>query len=289
MEARILSVHSSYCQAVSGDRTLLCSFRGRLRRDGVEVHAGDLVELRKKGDDLVIDRVLDRKNLIERPLVANVDQAVVVTAITSPAIDLLYIDRILVHLEARDIDAVVCVNKSDIEDPGEIRRIAAIYRGAGYPVVVTSAVSGDGLPLLVSAVQGKNSVLAGASGVGKSKMLSALLGLDLATRTLSRLGRGRHTTKGVTLYRIGASGFLADTPGFSKLDAVDCEPEELSYYYREMAELVPLCHFPRCLHKTEDLCEVRKAVAEGRIGEERYRSYLSLLGERRDKERYRRE
>lgn len=285
MEARILSVHSSYCDAAYGSENLRCSFRGRLRRENADVHAGDVVELQDKRGDLVIDHILERKNLLIRPAVANVDQAIVVTAMRQPPVDLIYIDRLLVHLESRDIEAVVCINKSDIEDAAEIGRVRAIYEKAGYPAVVTSAVTGDGLKSLSQVMQGRNVVLAGASGVGKSKILSSLLRLDLLTATLSRQSRGRHTTKGVTLYRVGDSGFLADTPGFSKLDVIDCEPEELCYYYREMTGLVPLCHFPRCLHKTEDLCEVRKAVSEGRIGEERYRSYLRLLGECQLKEK----
>jgi ribosome biogenesis GTPase len=278
LEARILSVHSSYCDASCGARVVRCAFRGRLRRES-EVHAGDVVDLLEKGGDLVIDRVRERKNLLVRPAVANVDQAVVVTAITQPLVDLLYVDRLLVHLEAQDVGAAICINKNDIEDPAKVAWLRTVYEKAGYPAVVTSAVTGEGLESLVRVMQGKNVVLAGASGVGKSKILSTLLSLDLLTATLSRRSRGRQTTKGVTLYRVGDSGFLADTPGFSRLDIVGCRPEELSYYYREMTQLIPLCHFPRCLHRTEDLCEVRKAVSEGRIGEERYRSYLSLLEE----------
>lgn len=263
--------------------TVRCSFRGRGRRESSDVYAGDLVELLKKGGDFVIDRVLARKNLMVRPQVSNVDQVVLVTAITKPPYDLLYIDRILVHLEARDIDAVLCINKADVEDPVQVEWMRGVYSGAGYPVVVTSAMTGEGIPSLVQAIQGTNAVVAGVSGVGKSRILSRLAGIDLSIGDLSRLGRGRHTTQGVTLYRVGEEGFLTDTPGFSKLDVVECEPEKLGYYYREMTELVPLCHYPRCLHKTEELCEVRTAVGDGRIGADRYRSYLSLLEECREK------
>lgn len=279
MEARILSVHSAFCEAASGAKTVRCSFRGRLRREKTEVYAGDLVELQEKGKDLAIESVMQRKNLMLRPSVANVDQAVVVVTITQPPLDLKYVDRLLVHLESQDIEAVVCVNKVDIEDRARVSWVQAIYERAGYPSVVTSAVTGEGLSSLVSAMQGKAVVLAGASGVGKSKLISALLTMDLQTATLSRISRGRHTTKGVTLYRVGESGYLVDTPGFSKLDVIECEPEDLSYYYREMTDLVPFCHYPRCLHKTEELCEVRKGLSDGRIGEERYRTYLSLLEE----------
>lgn len=285
LEARILKVHSAFCEAALGAETVTCSFRGRLRKESADVRAGDLVVLEEKGGGFVIERVLPRKNAMVRPPVANVDQVFVVTAVTQPPLDLTYLDRLLVHLESSEIDGAVCVNKADVEDPEEVSRLLDIYRKAGYTAVSTSAVTGHGLMELKNAMQGKTVVLAGASGVGKSKILSALIGTDLETGTLSRASRGRHTTKGVTLYRIGESGFLADTPGFSRLDVIDCEPSKLGYYYREMVELVPLCYYPRCLHKTEDPCEVRKAVEEGRISEERYRTYLNLLEESQDKER----
>lgn len=244
-----------------------------------------MVGLLENGDELRIDRILPRKNVMVRPAVANVDQVIVVFAVTQPPLDLVYVDRLLVHLESLGIEGVVCVNKVDIEDRDRVSHLLEVYKRAGYVAVATSAVTGEGLSELAAAMQGRAVVLAGASGVGKSKILSAILNREIETGTLSRVSRGRHTTKGVNLYRIGESGFLADTPGFSRLDVITCEPSKLSYYYREMAELVPLCHYPRCLHKTEELCEVRKALSEGRIGEERYRTYLSLLEECQDKER----
>jgi len=285
LEARILKVHSAFCEAALGAETVTCSFRGKLRRASADVRAGDMVVLAEKGGGFVIEEVLPRKNVMVRPPVANVDQVFVVTAVTQPPHDLTYIDRLLVHVESLDIEGAVCVNKTDVEDPEEVSRLLEIYRKAGYTAVATSAVTGEGLQDLKNAMQGKTVVLAGASGVGKSKILAALTGAELETGTLSRASRGRHTTKGVTLYRIGESGFLADTPGFSRLDVIDCEPSKLAYYYREMTELVPLCYYPRCLHKTEEPCEVRKAVEEGRISRERYRTYLNLLEESQDKER----
>ena len=279
-------MQSSTCVAALGERNVTCLFRGRLKLEDVAIYPGDFVELEEKQGGYQILRVAERKNFLIRPAVSNVDQVVVVTAITEPPLDLLYLDRLLVHLESRGIDAVLCINKSDIEDKEAISRVRAIYERAGYPVAVTSAATGEGLLGLVQGMQGKNVVLAGASGVGKSRILSFLLKTNLVVGDLSSKGRGRHTTKGVTLYRAGESGFLADTPGFSKLDVVDCRPEELSYYYREMADLVPLCHFPRCLHKTEDQCAVKRALAEGKIGEERYKTYLALLEECQIKEKH---
>jgi ribosome biogenesis GTPase len=288
LEGRVTAVHSSYCLVWVGGETVRCSLRGRLRHGSVQVIPGDLVRISRKKDQGLVEEVLPRKNSLIRPPVANIDRVVVVTAVTHPPIDLVYVDRILVHLESQDIDAVVCFNKVDIEDPDEVRRLSAVYEKAGYEVARTSAVTAEGLSDLVQRMQGRNVVFAGASGVGKSKILSSVTERDISTGRLSKIRRGRHTTKGVTLYPVEGGAFVADTPGFSRLDIVDCEPFSLGYYYREMIELAPLCHFPRCLHKTEELCAVREALAEGAIAPERYETYLSLLDEciEREKRKY---
>lgn len=280
------AVHSSYCLVSSGSETVRCAFRGRLRHGSVRVLAGDAVRLSTTRGENLIEEVLPRKNCLARPPIANVDRVVVMTAVTHPPIDPVYVDRLLVHLEARDIEAVVCLNKKDIEDGSEIARLTSAYKLAGYPVAVTSAVTGEGVPELVAMMSGASVVLAGPSGVGKSKVLSAIINSGIETGGLSRIRRGRHTTKGVTLYRVGESSFLADTPGFSRLDMIDCEPSDLAYYYKEMAEYVPLCRYPRCLHKTEEDCAVRKALCAGKISPLRYETYLALLDECLEKEKH---
>jgi len=286
LQGRVTAVHSAYCLVWIEGSTVRCSLRGRFRHLSVRVTPGDLVRVSRKDGEHLIEEVLPRKNFLIRPPVANVDLAIVVTAVTHPPIDLTYMDRILVHVESQEIDSVVCFNKADIEDPGEIRRLASIYEKAGYAVVVASALTGQGIDELVEKMKGSNVVLAGASGVGKSKILSAITKQEVATGQLSKIRRGRHTTKGVTLYPVEGDAFIADTPGFSRLNVVECEPHDLGYYYREMADLVPLCHFPRCLHKTEDACAVREALAEGRLARERYETYLTLLEECLEREKY---
>lgn len=243
------------------------------------VYPGDFVEIEESGKVMAVKKILPRKNLLVRPPVANVDRAVIVTAVTQPVVDPVGLDRLFVHLESQNIEASLCINKKDLENAEEIDSLRETYLKAGYPVDVTSAVTGEGLESLGQRMQGGMSILAGASGVGKSRLLTALVGIGLATQELGRTGRGRHTTKGVTLYRVGEAGFLADTPGFSKLEGIDCEPQDLSYYYPEMIELAPLCHYPKCLHKTEDQCAVREAVRYGRISPQRYANYLELLEE----------
>lgn len=283
---RVLSVHSSECRVSLGEDTVSCTFRGRLRLDSSRVYAGDIVSISHSGGVYVIDGIRDRRNLLVRPPVANVDQAIVVTAIARPPLDLLYIDRILVQLESQGIQGVICINKQDLEDQDEIDKVRDIYSSAGYPCVVTSAVTGLGLKELVGLLEEKVTILAGQSGAGKSKLISALIGVKLLTGTLSDDARGRHTTKWVKLFRASRDGYIADTPGFSKIDLVSVEPHELGFMYPEIARYASLCHFPRCIHKTEDRCEVRKALSQGGIPPERYRNYLVLLDEATERAKF---
>ncbi len=285
LEGRIIAVHSAFCTVTSEGIDYRCVLRGRIRIETSQVFPGDLVTVNKKHGRYVIERVHDRKNLLIRPPVANVDQMIVVTALTSPPADTLAIDRLLVHGEMQGIRGAICINKCDIEDAHEISSLKNIYETAGYPVIVTSAVLGQGLDELSQSIEGTVSIVAGASGVGKSRILSRLLGVEIEVKKLGRTGRGRHTTKGVTLYRLGRSGFLADTPGFNKVLLPDCEPHELATFYREMADYTYSCYYPRCLHKTEPMCQVKLALEEGKISPERYANYLVLLDDCLEKEK----
>ncbi len=287
LEGRITRVHSAFCVVISGGREYRCVFRGRIRREFSDVYPGDFAAIREHGDRFVVDKILPRKNFLIRPPVANIDQVIVVTALTHPPVDTIGIDRLLVHVEAQGIAGALCINKCDIEDGGQIQKLREVYEKAGYPVRVTSATERIGLDSLADAIEGTVAVVAGPSGVGKSRLLSSLLGVEIEAKELGRTRRGRHTTKGVTLYRVRQQGFLADTPGFSKLDSVLCEPHEIAQYYPEMAAYAHSCHFPRCLHKTEDPCEVKKALAEGKIAPQRYANYLVLLDECLEKVKHR--
>ncbi len=275
----MLSVHSSECTVLIDKDTVTCSFRGRLRLEDSQVHAGDLVHVSRMDGICMVDRIVPRKNLLTRPPIANVDQAILVTAITQPPLDLVYLDRVLVQLEFEGIQGVLCVNKHDIENHDEMRNLRTIYSSAGYRCLFTSAVTGYGLDELATLFCGRITVFAGQSGGGKSKLISALSGIRLRTGELSQAYRGRHTTRWIKLIRTFGDGYVADTPGFSRLELVDVPPHELGFLYPEMKKHASFCHFPRCLHKTESRCAVRDALEKGEITQERYSNYLVLLEE----------
>lgn len=264
-------------------RTVECRLRGRLRRAGGSPMAGDRVRIMELPDETgVLEEILPRRNFLTRPPIANVDQAVVVFTLRYPEADLTLVDRILVLAEEAGVASVLCLNKLDLLEEGEAERLVSLYAPAGYHVILSSAVTGRGVEELRSNLAEKISVFAGQSGVGKSRLLNAIMpGLTLKTGGLSRkVARGRHTTRHVELLPIGNGGFVADSPGFSQVNLTGIPKDHLSHYFPEMLQLLPECRFTAgCLHDQEPDCAVKAAVEEDKIPEIRYRHYLQFLEE----------
>ena len=260
---------------------LECRARGRLRRIGRQVLVGDEVRVRiiAPGEGAIED-ILPRKTRLERPPVANADQAVLVTTIRDPESSCLTLDRLLVQAIHHGLSALICLNKADRLAGGEADDYLAPYRRAGFRTVITSAVTGEGIPELRRGLEAVISVLAGESGVGKSALLNALRP-ELALRTggLGASGRGRHTTRHLELLEVAAGGLVADTPGLSLVSLPAMAPGHLAAYWPELADLAPDCRFRSCLHRREPDCRVRAARAADELDQGRYERYLSLLQE----------
>lgn len=276
----------------------LCALRGRLRREVGEVLTGDRVEVALQPGGAAIERVLPRRNRLVRPPIANVDRVLLVQSLQHPDPVPILMDRVLVQAEALELSVVLCLTKLDLVVdapdrplPEPLARLVEGYRLAGYPVHLVAAPKGWGLEGVADALREGVTVLAGPSGVGKSTLLNALQpGLRLATGEISRkLGRGRHTTRSVQLLPLALGGWVADTPGFSRLDLPDLEPEELGDLWPEIRREAPDCRFRGCLHRSEPGCAVRAARDQGRIAPWRYQNYLVLLAEVEERlaERYR--
>jgi ribosome biogenesis GTPase len=259
---------------------ITCRLRGRLRRQALGVVAGDFVLLGGTGAEPVVEEVLPRRNLLDRPAVANVDQVLVVFSYRDPPLDLGHVGRVLVGAEKAGVDAVAVLSKADLLAGAERREVEELFRAVPYRLVVTSSVTGEGLGELRPLLGGRVSVLAGQSGVGKSRLLNALEpGLGLATGDISpRVRRGRHTTRLARLLDVDG-GMVADTPGFSRLDLAGVEPRQVAALFPELAALAPECRFADCYHRAEPGCAVRRAVEEGTVALWRYRLYLELLTE----------
>lgn len=279
----------------------MSQIRGRLkqkRKDTDLVAIGDRVTISINPDGTgLIEEVEEREQVLSRArpapsarqmltdqeqvLVANPDQVVFVFSIRQPRPSLRKLDRFLVVAELNELPAIICVNKIDLVDPEEARETFALYEDIDYSVIYTSAVTGEGLDELRERLQGKISVLAGSSGVGKSSLLNAMQpGLGLRVREVSEATKkGTHTTRHAELIKLDQGGYVADTPGIRALALFDIEPQELDGYFREIAPLVSECQFSDCTHRHEPKCAVREAVEEGRVSQERYESYLRLREE----------
>jgi ribosome biogenesis GTPase len=218
----------------------------------------------------------------EQVIVANPDEVVFVFACAEPEPRLRMLDRFLVGAEAQDIPAVICANKIDLV--GGVsggRELFELYEEIGYPVIYTSAITGQGVDELRVQLTSKLSVLAGPSGAGKSTLLNAMQpGLGLAAREVSQAtGKGRHTTVVPELLALEGGGWVADTPGIRAIALFDTDPEELDAYFPEIAPLVAECQFSDCTHIVEPGCAVIAAVEAGQIHVERYESYVLLREE----------
>ena len=275
---RIVRSISGFYDVQTQTDLVTCRARGILRKEGNSPLTGDMVEITVERGKGMVERILPRRNSFVRPAVANVDVLVVFAANVNPVTEPFLIDRVAAIAGDQEVQVVLCVNKCDL-DPAE--DLVRIYEQAGFPVICTSAETGDGVEELARLLQGKLAAFTGNSGVGKSSILNRLCPeLNLATGEVSeKLGRGRHTTRHVELYRLGEDTYVADTPGFSSFDTDQMDvilKENLQYAFPDFGRYIGKCRFDDCSHRKEPGCAVREAFERGEIGKTRYDSYLKL-------------
>ena len=280
MEGIILKALSGFYYVDGGDGALTaCRGRGKFRHQKLTPLVGDRVRFTPLGEGAgILDEILPRKNQFQRPAVANIDQLVVIASGAVPVTDPFLIDRVVSIAEGRDCEPVICINKCDLDAAEELYQT---YRKAGFLTLRVSAETGEGIPELAAAIAGKVSAFTGNSGVGKSSILNALepeFCLQVG-EVSDKLGRGRHTTRHVELFRLSSGAIVADTPGFSSFDTEGMElrrPEELQYTFREFAPYLDQCRFTGCAHVKEKGCAVLAAVKAGEITPSRHASYVRL-------------
>lgn len=248
---------------------VVCSLRGSVNES---VYVGDRVVI--SAGDATVERLLPRKSLLYRPVVANADYVLVVFSAKDPTPSYLLLDRILVAAEEKGITPVICINKCDLGAVDLSR-----YDNAGYARVFVSAETGDGFDELKTVLKDKITVLAGPSGVGKSSITARLTGESLRVSAVSSAAnRGRHTTRHSEFFDLPFGGVLVDSPGFGAMDLSYIDRGDLRHFYPEFEAIEP-CRFSDCMHENEPDCKVRDAVKCGIISEDRYETYLRIMEE----------
>ncbi len=282
----VVSFHSAMAvveDLETGER-ILCKLRGKFKKQGIKVVVGDHVEYRDDGaGGGVIENILNRKNVLPKPKIANVDQVVLVTTIKEPEVPLYVLDKFLVLTERVSLPTVIVFNKVDLLNEKDLKKLDEIegYYSRFYKTLRTSAVTGKGIEELKEIFKGKISTMAGMSGVGKSSLLNAINpGLKLRVGEISKkLGRGRHTTTSTNLLKFDFGGYVADTPGFANLDISEIDPQDLKDFFVDFREYEGMCAFADCMHISEPGCYIRRLVNEGEIAKHRYENYLKMLEE----------
>lgn len=289
----IIRAQSGFFTVETGEGSFVCQLRGRLKqgpRTGDLVAIGDRVTITVQADGSgMIEEIDERERAIvrldPRPqgeyrqiLLANADQAVFVFACVRPTPKLRMLDRFMVIAEKQEIPAVIVANKVDLVGQDEAESIFGLYKNIGYPIIYSSAKTGQGVEDLRAVLISKVSALVGPSGAGKSSLLNAMQpGLGLEVSEVSKaINKGKHTTVVRQMFPLAGGGYVADTPGWKALALWDTEPEEIDGYFPELRERVAHCQFSDCTHIHEPGCAVLAAVEAGEVHPDRYDSYLRL-------------
>lgn len=268
-----------------------CRAKGIFRKEKQKPLVGDNVEISvidAKEQTGNVDLLLPRKNALIRPAAANVDQALVVFAAAAPKPNLNLLDRFLIMMRRQDIPVVICFNKTDLTETQEQERLAEIYRDCGSEVHFLCVARGEGIEEIQRLLEGKTTVAAGPSGVGKSSLTNALQSsVQMEVGEISRkIDRGKHTTRHTELIVLRKDTYFLDTPGFSSLYLPELEPDELRDCFCEFAPYAADCRFQGCMHISEPDCAVKKALEEGKIARQRYENYVLLAKELGERKRY---
>ncbi len=292
MQGKIVKgIAGFYYVHVKNKGTYECKAKGVFRKNNQKPLVGDNVtidvldETEKTGNVIQID---ERKNELIRPTVANIDQALVIFAVTKPQPNFNLLDRFLIMMQQKEIPCIICFNKKDLFMAEELSQLSQIYHQADCPIFFVSAKNNEGIKQIKELLYGKVTTVAGPSGVGKSSVINRLqTGVCMETGEISKkIERGKHTTRHTELITIDEETYILDTPGFSSLSLFDCEKEEIKDYYPEFYPYDGKCRFNGCVHLNEPDCAVKDAVKDGTISTVRYENYKLLYQECQNKKRY---
>lgn len=278
-QGQIIKIHSDFYYVIADGEQFECKLREVLKKQQKKICVGDYVEF----NNGYIINPLPRKNYIQRPAVANVNQIVIVSAVEEPHLDFHQLDRYIAFGEFSNIDIKLCFNKNDLtKDDKIIERVYSVYEPMGYEIIFTSALEGLGIEDFKDIMENKTSVLCGSSGVGKSSLLNALNpDFHLKTKTISeKTGRGTHTTRHCEILNISENTRIIDTPGFSNLRFDFLLPWEVAKLFRDIKPYLGGCKFQNCIHILESNCNVKENL--DKIADSRYESYMEFVEEAKE-------
>ncbi len=288
MIGRVIKIFSDFYYIETNEGIVEAKLRNVLKKQKEDVYTGDFVELEqfdKSAMQAFILKVVDRKNLISRPKVANISQVIIVSALKEPDLNFEQLDRYIAHCEYHKIQPVLCFNKEDIDDNEDLKKkISDIYLPLNYKILFTSALCRTGLDELAPLLKDNTTILCGSSGVGKSSLINALLNSSkLRTLPVSdKTKKGVHTTRHCELIELSDNSFLVDTPGFSHLRFDFLLPSEVQTLFTEFKGKDYSCKYKNCLHLNEDGCSYYNIIQD--MAESRYSSYKKFVLEAKEYE-----
>lgn len=278
---------------MSENKIYECSVRGKIKQETLSPTVGDNVnfEIVDENKNIgVINEIVERKNYIRRPKIANIDEIIFVISTKLPKADLLMLDKQLAFAEYMNIQAKIIINKIDLDEK-MAKEIEEIYSKIGYEVVMTNTITKEG----IDDVMNKNTenepkiiVLAGNSGVGKSSLINSILNREVTVsgKVSTKNKRGKNTTTITSLYEIKENVYIADTPGFSTFDIEEIEAVDLNYYFKEFREYIDKCEYQGCSHIKEQKCGIKEALEQGKISNKRYQNYVKIYEDLKYKEEH---
>lgn len=280
-----------YIKPCDCDDIIECKARGKFRNMSLVPIIGDVVdvELGTEQNKGSITKIYDRKNSFIRPSVANIDTLIIVVSCDNPKPDFAFIDKMLAIAYQKDVEAIICFNKTDLADEATVASYCKIYEDIGYKTITTSNIHGvDFEKVFKDILKGKTTVFTGFSGVGKSTLLNGITGSEnMQTGEVSKkLGRGKHTTRHVELMEYKGIGYVVDTPGFSTLDLPDVDMSQLKSCFVEFDKYSDNCKFADCVHTSDRFCGVSDAVSKGLINKQRYDNYINFYNILKDKKEW---
>lgn len=288
MQGLIISnIASQYIVEIKG-QNIKCKVRGKFKKEEITPVVGDLVEIEiidKEKQEGIINQIQKRKNYSKRPKLANITQLILVVSAKMPKPDLLMLDKQLALAHLQNITPIIVLNKIDLKTVKEIREI---YEKIGYKIIETNAKTGEGVEKLKAILKNNVSAFSGNSGVGKSTLLNQIFETQLTKQgeISSKNKKGKNTTTAIRLYKIDENTYIADTPGFSTFEIYEIPKEELYKHFMELEQYEKQCAYIGCTHIKEQECGIKKALAEGKISEQRYQNYIKSYNDLKDKEEH---